>query len=93
MTTISLRLRPGVDDDLKTWWENTRKGDRSDLAREALRDYVQTLNSNKQDQVRKPVIGMTQQKAEEEVSFRKINVEQNAEDVNKKVDALIDNLG
>lgn len=72
-----------------------RKGDRSDLAREVLREYVKTLNSNKQYQIRKPVIGKTQQQVEEigEVSFRTINVEQNAEDVNKKVDALIDNLG
>lgn len=37
---INFVLRPGKDDDLINWWEESIKGDRSHLIREALRQYV-----------------------------------------------------
>ncbi|AZR72498.1 hypothetical protein BBF96_03335 [Anoxybacter fermentans] len=94
MVTISIRLRPGKDNDILQWWESLDKGERSGIVRSILRSYINQEDQSQQ-RVSRLNFGVKKENLEDlgDIEFRMdFPASENEDDneIDKKVDLLVD---
>ncbi len=85
---ITIRLRPGKDDDIKEWYTALSSGDRSRVIRNILKEAINCNKSGVQDYYSDQSL-CSLKLSNEDIAFKSTAPTLRKEDIDSKLDSLL----